>query len=211
MNTDKNVDTDGQDGILPAMPIVESQNSNKRVAPENANPNTMPVHPALLMVNAQSQQGPSPPQIAPRGSPAAEFLQTSPIRNPNETTIMTCDLAAIPRDKWNKRRTLSAIIISVFPIKTKAATVRRDVILRDQHSECNVTVWGNHTNIVNEGSIGKPITMQRICLTEYEGKLQIAMPKDSAVLMGSTHLTAPIMQWLNTAGSVFHTVSQVSN
>ncbi len=214
-NNDENLDTDGPlpelngNSVGTLQPLPTNKHIDKRASHVSVNTVTVPEHPAILLAQEQEQRDTSPTRIAPMGSPAAEFLHATPNRNCADAANMTCDLAAIPRDKWNKRRSLSAIIISVLPIKTKAATVRRDVILRDQHAECYVTVWGNHTNIINECTIGKPITLQRICVTEYEGKLQIAMPKDSSVTMGNTQQTVPIIQWLHNAGSTFHSVTQV--
>jgi hypothetical protein len=177
-----------------------------RVAPAMS-----PEHPAIVMSRAQDPELAVQPRMAPVGSPASEFLMASPNRNQagTDTAFLTCDLSAITRDRWNKRRTLSAIVIAVLAIQTKAATVRRNVVLRDEHAECVCTVWGNHTNVLNESAIGRPITLQRVCLTEYEGKIQIAMPKDSSVSVGNTQGTAPILLWMQRAGSNMHTVQQV--
>ena len=32
-----------------------------------------------------------------------------------------------------------------------------------------VCVWGNHTSILNESTIGRSVTFQRVCIQEYEG------------------------------------------
>lgn len=184
-------------------PSAHDNNHQRRVVPE------VPTDLSAIVI-AQSQQTQSTMnRVAPIGSPASEFMMASPKRCASDTADMTCDLLAIPRDRWNKRRSLSAIVIAVLAIQTKAATVRRNVVLRDEHAECVCTVWGNHTNVINEQAIGRPITLQRICLTEYEGKVQIAMPKDSSVSIGNTPATAPIMLWMQQAGSNMHTVQQV--
>jgi hypothetical protein len=83
------------------------------------------------------------------------------------------------------------------------------VVLRDERDECTVTVWGNHTNILNETAIGRPVTFLRVCLTEFEGKIQVAMPKDSSVILGNTTQTIPIMHWLQRVGTTAVTVQQV--
>ena len=114
---------------------------------------------------------------------------------------MTCDLKAVPRDRWNKRRTLSAVVIAVLPVQVKAATVRRNIILRDEHAECKVCIWGNHTQMITESAVGRPISCNRVCLQEYEGEVQWAMPKDCSISLGTTPKTAPIMSWLHKAGN----------
>jgi hypothetical protein len=164
----------------------------------------------------------TPPRaVVPKGSPADAFLQTSP-PSP-ETTVrtllayqqykvtvqqvsLTCDLQSVPKETWSKRRTLNAVVIAVLPIKTKATTIRRNVVLRDEHGECMVCVWGNHTQIINEGAVGRAVTFHRICIQEYEGILQITTPKDSSISVGNTPNTAPILSWLHSAGSNWQTV-----
>ena len=121
---------------------------------------------------------------------------------------MTCDLSMIPQDKWNKRRTLSAVIIAVLPIKQKASTIRRNVVLRDEHGECVACVWGNHTQIINESTIGRPVTFQRVCLQDYEGIVQLAMPKDASITLGSTPKTAPVNAWFFKSGNTVMSVPE---
>jgi hypothetical protein len=128
-----------------------------------------------------------------------------------DLSTMTCDLSQIPKDRWNKRRTLSAIVVAVLPITSKASTVRRNVVLRDENTECTVTVWGNHTNILNESALGRPVTFQRVCINEYEGKLQIAMPKDTSVALGNTAATAPLMIWFQRVGTLPVPLQQVGD
>ena len=164
-------------------------------------------HPALQLAQVQEAVG-SPPRIVPKGSPAESFVQaTSPQRITDFN--LTCNLSLIPKDRWNKRRSLSAIVLATLPIQSKSSTVRRNVVLRDENDECTVTVWGNHTTMLNESSIGRPVTLQRICLTEFEGKIQIAMPKDSSVALGNTADTIPIMHWLQRVGTMAVSVQQV--
>ena len=114
----------------------------------------------------------------------------------------------MPKETWSKRRTLNAVVIAVLPIKTKATTIRRNVVLRDEHGECMVCVWGNHTQILNEGAVGRAVIFHRICIQEYEGSLQITTPKDSSISVGNTPSTASILSWLVTAGSNLLTVEQ---
>lgn len=165
-------------------------------------------HPALKMAKEQDVCT-TPPRV-PKGSPADAFRQSQIIKSPKEEPgILTCDLSVVPKDKWNKRRTLSAVVLAVLPIKSKGSTVRRNVILRDECGECWITVWGNHTNIIDESAVGRPITLQRVCLTEFEGQIQISMPKDSSVSLGNTPNTAPIMIWLQRVGNTPQSVQQV--
>jgi hypothetical protein len=193
-------------------PITHNANQNQ-VAPSihsaaAAVAAAEPEHPAIAMSRAQDPDQAVQQRVAPKGSPASEFMLASPNRT-LDLANLTCDLRAIPRDRWNKRRSLSAVVIAVFAIQSKAATVRRNVVIRDEIAECVVTVWGNHTNVLNEAIIGRPITLLRVCLTEYEGKIQIAMPKDSSISIGNTPATAPIMLWMQRAGSNMLTVQQV--
>lgn len=123
-----------------------------------------------------------------------------------QQVTLTCDLQSVPKETWGKRRTLNAVVIAVLPIKTKATTIRRNVVLRDEHGECMVCVWGNHTQIINEGAVGRAVTFHRICIQEYEGILQITTPKDSSISVGNTPNTAPILSWLHNAGSNWQTV-----
>jgi hypothetical protein len=165
------------------------------------------LHPALQLFQEQAAHG-SPPRTIPKGSPAESFiLQDSPQKS--DDNILTCNLSLIPKDRWNKRRQLSAIVLAVLPIQSKSSTVRRNVVLRDEKDECTVTVWGNHTNLLNESSIGRPVTLQRICLTEFEGTMQIAMPKDASVSLGSTSVTVPIVHWMQRVGTTPISVQEV--
>lgn len=165
------------------------------------------VHVALQQANVQEAIG-TPPRLVPKGSPAESFMQASPARI-EDVCVLTCNLTLIPKDRWNKRRSMSAVVLAVLPIQSKSSTVRRNVVLRDERDECTVTVWGNHTNILNETAIGRPVTFQRVCLTEFEGKIQVAMPKDSSVSLGNTNQTIPIMHWLQQVGTTAVTVQQV--
>jgi hypothetical protein len=61
------------------------------------------------------------------------------------------------------------VVITVFPVTAKMGTIRRNVVLRDEYGECVVCVWGNHTSILNESTIGRSVTFQRVCIQEYEG------------------------------------------
>lgn len=167
------------------------------------------LHPAHQLAREQEQATP-PRRTIPKGSPADEFMQGS-VSKPEDVNNLTCDLSQIPKDRWNKRRTLSAIVVAVLPIKSKASTVRRNVVLRDENDECTVTVWGNHTNILNESAIGRPVTFQRVCITEFEGKLQVAMPKDTSVALGNTAATAPLMIWMQRVGTTPVSVQQVQD
>ena len=150
----------------------------------------------------------SPPRrTVPQGSPAAAFLISAPTSPDSPDLDLTCDLTTVPREKWNKRRTLSAVIISVLPTKVKGTTIRRNVILRDQHGECTACVWGNHTQIVNESTVGKPITILRAIIQEYEGNMQVAMPKDGSLTLGPTPKTTPITSWVFAKGNQSVTIS----
>jgi hypothetical protein len=150
----------------------------------------------------------SPPRrTIPQGSPAAAFLISAPPSPDSPELDLTCDLSSVPREKWNKRRTMSAVIISVLPTKVKGTTIRRNVILRDQHGECTACVWGNHTQIVNESTVGKPITILRAIIQEYEGNMQVAMPKDGSLTLGPTPKTTPITSWVFAKGNQSVTIS----
>jgi hypothetical protein len=174
-----------------AVQVIESQHA--------------PEHPALQLDKVQG----SPPKMVPKGSPAESFMQASPTKVTEDVSALTCNLSLIPKDRWNKRRSLSAIVLAALPIQSKSSTVRRNVVLRDELDECTVTVWGNHTNILNEAAIGRPVTLQRVCLTAFEGKIQIAMPKDSSVALGNTPQTIPILHWMQRVGTTAVTVTQV--
>ena len=115
--------------------------------------------------------------------------------------MLTCDVSQVPKDKWTKRRTLSAVVIAVLPVKVKGSTTRRHIVLRDEHGECVVCVWGNHTQVVNESTIGRSITIFRVTLQDYEGAVQISMPKDASIVLGNTVQTTPILSWLHKKGN----------
>ena len=61
-------------------------------------------------------------------------------------------------------------------------------------------VWGNHTTVLNEGCVGRPITFHRVGVQEHEGQLQLSMPKDSSVALGATPMTNKIQAWLSIVG-----------
>jgi hypothetical protein len=149
----------------------------------------------------------TPPRRIQKGSPADEFLITQPLTVGTQVDALTCDLTLIPKEQYNKRRTLVAVIIAVDQIKTKGSFTRRNVVLRDSHHECEVCVWGNHTHLLNAASIGRPVTLSRICLTEFAEKVTIHMPKDSSVNLGSSPETIPVMQWFNQSGNTSITVA----
>jgi hypothetical protein len=162
-----------------------------------------------VQANAAAQQSvmpETPPRRIQKGSPADEFLNTLP-QTVGQVDGLTCNLALIPKEQYNKRRTLVAVIIAVDQIKTKGSFSRRNVVLRDSHHECEVCVWGNHTHLLNASSIGRPVTFSRICLTEFAEKVSIHMPKDSSVNLGSSPETVPVMQWFNQTGNTSITVA----
>jgi len=142
----------------------------------------------------------TPSRRIQKGSPADDFLNTVAAVPTSNYDALTCDLAAIPKDQYNRRRKLIAVIIGVDQIKTKGSFSRRSVILRDAHDECEVCVWGNHTHLLNESSIGRPVTLNRVCLTEFMEKVSIHMPKDSSVNLGASPDTLQITQWFNQSG-----------
>ena len=80
-------------------------------------------------------------------------------------------------------------------------------MLRDEHGECLACVWGNHTQIINESTIGRAVTFCRVAIQEYEGTIQLSMPKDSSISIGNTPLTAPILTWYALCGTVVHTIA----
>jgi hypothetical protein len=120
---------------------------------------------------------------------------------------LTCDLRAVPKDSWARRRTLSAVVIAVFPVTTKLTTIRRNVLLRDEYGECIVCVWGNHTSMMNECVVGRAVTFHRVNIQEFEGSTQLGMPKDSSMTLGNTPRTLEILEWLNDTGNDCKSVS----
>jgi len=147
----------------------------------------------------------TPPRRIQKGSPADEFLSITAPQHVNDD-VLTCDYTQVPKDRYSRRRKLTAIIIAVEPVIAKLTSLRRHVILRDEHGECDVCVWGNHTHILNEASIGRAVTFNRICLKEYEGDVQIHMPKDASVIFGTTSETVPVVSWFKQAGCTAITV-----
>jgi hypothetical protein len=126
---------------------------------------------------------------------------------------LTCNLSAVPKETWGRRKTLSAVVVSVLPVITKATTTRRNIVLRDEHGECLACVWGNHTQMLNEATIGRAVTFLRVCIQEYEGAIQLSMPKDSSISIGNTPLTASIMTWFAPSVQLpmFHNCSDAHN
>jgi hypothetical protein len=165
-----------------------------------------------------------PRRCIPKGSPAEAFLQRSPtgevtVCSQNSARIalfmfnhqqqvceLTCDLRALPKDSWAKRRTLSAVVLAVFPVTSKLTTIRRNVLLRDEHGECVVCVWGNHTTMLNESSVGRAVTFHRVNVQDFEGTLQLGTPKDSSIALGNTPRTLEILEWIHENGNACKTV-----
>jgi hypothetical protein len=119
---------------------------------------------------------------------------------------LTCDLRATPKESRAKRRTLSAVVLAVFPVTPKNSTIRRNILLRDEHGECMVCVWGNHTTMLNESVVGRAVTFHRVNIQEHEGILQLGTPKDSSITLGNTPRTLEILDWLHEHGNVCTTV-----
>ena len=164
-------------------------------------------HGAALEAAAASEQSPIKRINPPPGSPAAAFnLKPNVAIQDADQQDLTCDFTSLHPSRWNKRRTLSAVIIAVLPIKIKGSSVRRNIVLRDQFGECTACIWGNHTRLINESAVGRAITCQRVCLREYNDAVQLHMPKDSSVTVGQTHKTIPILEWLHTSGNTAITV-----
>lgn len=164
--------------------------------------NTGLVSEEMLEAHAATSMLPeTPPKRIQKGSPADEFLSCHAGNvSVSQSDALTCNLALVPKDQYNRRRRLIAVVIGVEQIKTKGNFTRRNVILRDACNECEVCVWGNHTHLLNESSIGRPVTLNRICLTEFLEKVAIHMPKDSSVNLGASPDTTAIMQWFNQSG-----------
>ena len=55
--------------------------------------------------------------------------------------------------------------------------------------------------MVNESTVGKPITFQRCILQEFDGVIQVSVPKDGSLTMGPTPKTAPITNWVHAKGN----------
>jgi hypothetical protein len=77
-------------------------------------------------------------------------------------------------------------------------------VLRDEHGECLACVWGNHTQIITESTIGRAVTFLRVAVQEFEGAIQLAMPKDCSISIGNTPITAPILTWFALPGKFSH-------
>jgi len=153
----------------------------------------------------------TPPRQFQKGSPADEFLTSSchvvtPTSLPTTSAELTCNLSLIPKDGYSKRRRLSAICVNVHPILRKGDTVRRKVYLRDSFGECFICVWGNHTHMFDDDIVGRAVTFNRICLQEYEGELQVSMPKDSSIVIGKNADNASVVTWFQNIGETAITV-----
>ena len=177
-----------------------TQRMSKRKLPHTNCNDQADLDQALIAAAIQEGITTPPRRVAPKGSPADEFLTGTMDAPSSPSQEMTCDLSAVPTISHNKKRTLSAIIIGVLPVYTKGLTVRRNVILRDEVGECVVCVWANHTTLIHEGCIGRPVTFNRVSIKEHEGNLQLSMPKDSTVAMGATPKTNKIQAWLSVVG-----------
>jgi hypothetical protein len=95
---------------------------SKRKIPQNPNESN-DVDQALAASAIQDGHTSPPRRVAPKGSPADEFLGLTVEAPPSpDAQDLTCDLTVVPKSSYNKRRTLSAIIIGVLPIYTKAGT-----------------------------------------------------------------------------------------
>ena len=95
---------------------------SKRKLPQIPN-DVNDVNQALLAVAVQDGIATPPRRVVPKGSPADEFLTQSAVApiSPGAQDL-TCDLTIVPKESYNKRRNLSAIIIGVMPIYTKGST-----------------------------------------------------------------------------------------
>ena len=147
----------------------------------------------------------TPPRMVKKGSPADTFLKTlSPSTAPRQAVaeiILTCDLAAMPKDKWNRKFTLPAIIIGVQPIIKNETTIRRYVVLRDEVSECIVCLWNNFATVITEDNIGSPVLMLGVTLKEYEDKPQLKLPKTASISVGSRPETRSVQEWFRSSAS----------
>jgi hypothetical protein len=119
-----------------------------------------------------------------------------------------CSLANSYEKQYVKRLCASALQLIVTSFTD---TIRRNVILRDEAGQCSVCVWGNHTAVLNEGCVGRPITFNRATVQEHEGQLQLSMPKDSSVALGATPKTNKIQAWLSIVGQTPISVLEAIN
>jgi hypothetical protein len=71
-----------------------------------------------------------------------------------------------------------------------------------------VCVWGNHTSMLDEQTVGRAVTFQRVTIQEHEGALQLGTPKDSSMSLGNTPRTLEILEWLHASGGEFKTVQE---
>ena len=147
----------------------------------------------------------TPPRSIKKGSPADQYLQSlspSTVTRPVvPETMLTCDLAAMPKEKWNRKFTLAAIVIGVQPVIKNESATRRNVVLRDEDSECMVCLWNNATTVITEDCIGRPVLLLGVTLKEYEGKPQLKLPKTSSISIGIRPETRGVQEWFHYAAS----------
>ena len=60
----------------------------------------------------------TPPRRIQKGSPADEFLSITAPQHVNDD-VLTCDYTQVPKDRYSRRRKLTAIIIAVEPVIAK--------------------------------------------------------------------------------------------
>jgi hypothetical protein len=140
----------------------------------------------------------TPPRLIKKGSPADAFLMTlSPTTSRVATTevFLTCDLRAVPKENWNRKFNLAAVVISAQPIIKTDISSRRYVVLRDEASECIVCLWNNFATVITEDCVGRAVLLMGVTLNEYDGGPQLKLAKTATISVGKRPETRCVQEW----------------
>jgi hypothetical protein len=75
------------------------------------------------------------------------------------------------------------------------------VVLRDASGECIVCLWNNHSSIVTDESVGRPVFFAGVTIGELDGAPVLKLPKAASISIGDRPETRAVKEWWNAQGS----------
>lgn len=144
----------------------------------------------------------TPSRRIQKGSPADDFLNTVAAVPTSNYDALTCDLAAIPKDQYNRRRKLIAVIIGVTRIGNGWNPVFPTECICECVGDLIAKVWpdsnfqlpGNRSILTLTRDDARSINMQ--ILDAFPGQMDYAISKDAALVSAiCTIMTMCLTTW----------------
>jgi hypothetical protein len=133
-------------------------------------------------------------------APAApRVLPQSPVSNRDRfrqglLPARTCCNLDLCRAPAGSKITLTAVCIAVFPAQSNPD--RRYVQFADVSGTVGITVWNHNVNKFSSASVGMLVTLQKLTITNHQGKKNLTLLRDSNVdIIADKENQHPVFVW----------------